>query len=111
MLYLVKMASIESVTAGMSPQQMTQFIEQLVLPTMEIALKLEAQKKVLAGGNPVGTRGGVFIIEAASNTELDEILTSLPLWGVTETTVVPLESFKSRAATTRKMLEKLKALK
>ena len=110
MLYLVRMKNLDSTTAELTPQQLTQLTEQMVLPTLEMAMKLEADKKILAGGNPVGTRDVVFIIEAASNSGLDQFLTSLPLWGLSKTEVIPLESFKSRTATTRKLLEKLKTM-
>lgn len=107
MLYLVTMESLEM---GMLPaQQQVQMIEHLVIPSVEAMTKLEAEKKVLAGGVIAGTRNGVAIIEAASNEELGKLLLSLPFWGIAKVDVTPLESWESRLLLTRKSLEQLKA--
>ena len=55
------------------PQQLVQMIEKLVLPSFEALAKLEEQKKVLAGGIVAGARAGAFIVEVASNTELNQL--------------------------------------
>ncbi len=91
------------------PQQMAQMLEQVITPSIEAIVKLEKEKKILAGGIPVGSRSGVLIVEAASNDELDRLLLSLPLWGLYNFNVTPLESFQSRLAQQGPMLERLKA--
>ncbi len=91
------------------PQQMAQLLEQVITPSIEAMVKLEAEKKILAGGVPVGSRTGVLIVEAASNDELDRLLVNLPLWGLYKINVTPLESFQDRLAQQGPMLEQLKA--
>lgn len=91
------------------PQQSAEIIERQAIPGLEAVVKMENEKKILAGGVPVGERRGVFIIEAASNEELGELLLSLPQWGITKVDVTPLESYESRLGLTRKSLKQLKA--
>jgi predicted alpha/beta-hydrolase family hydrolase len=91
------------------PQQFAQYLESLVIPSLERLVKLEADGKVLAGGAPAGTRGTAFIVEAASNDEVGEILMSLPFWAPLKWQVTPLESWQSRVTRVRHMLEQVKA--
>ncbi len=93
----------------LSPQQMVPLLEQMIIPSIEACVTLEAEKKILAGGVFSGSRGGVMIMEAASNEEAGDQLTSLPFWGMFNWTVTPLESFKHRGQVTRGMLEQFKA--
>jgi hypothetical protein len=48
-------------------------------------------------------------VEAASNEEVGDLLTSLPFWGMFNWTVTPLESYKHREKVLHGMLEQLKA--
>jgi len=64
-----------------SPEEMAEMLEQVVLPSFGSLIKLEAENKILAGGLPVGDRAFVFILEADSNEEVDEVLRGLPIWG------------------------------
>jgi muconolactone delta-isomerase len=91
------------------PQQFAQYLESLVIPSLERLVKLEAAGKVLAGGAPAGTRGTACIVEAASNDEVGEILMSLPFWALLKWQVTPLESWQSRLNRVRHMLEQAKA--
>jgi predicted alpha/beta-hydrolase family hydrolase len=91
------------------PQQFAQYLESLVIPSLERLVKLEAEGKVLAGGAPAGTRGTAFIVEAASNDEVGEILMSLPFWAPLKWQVTPLESWQSRVNRVRHILEHVKA--
>ncbi|MGH2670675.1 MAG: hypothetical protein ACRDH5_16455, partial [bacterium] len=50
-----------------SPEQAVEVLERGILPTFDALMKLEADKKILAGGLPVGDRALVFILEAASH--------------------------------------------
>lgn len=70
---------------------------------------MEGEKKILAGGGPVGKRATVFIIDAASNEELNQLLVSLPMWNMMEVDVTPLRSFEDGSKQTRQSLERLKA--
>ena len=91
-----------------SPEEAVEILEEVVLPTFDALMKLEAQKKIAAGGLPVGDRAFVFIAEAASNEELDRLLRSLPAWGVLEWHVTPLQSFAGRAAQERDVVKRFK---
>jgi hypothetical protein len=91
-----------------SPEEAVEILEEVVLPTFDALMKLEAQKKIAAGGLPVGDRAFVFIAEAASNEELDRLLRSLPAWGVLEWHVTPLQSFAGRAAQDRDVVKQFK---
>ena len=77
-----------------------------VLPSR--SLPTLAGLTILAGGLPVGDRAFVFIIEAASNEELDQLLRSIPAWGVLKWKVTPLQSFSGRAAQEREVVKQLK---
>ncbi len=87
MKYLVTIESIE--TGLLPPQQMANLMERAILPSIEAVVELEEEKKVLPGGVHVGKRAGVMIIEADSNEELDQLLTSLPFWGLMKVEVSP----------------------
>jgi muconolactone delta-isomerase len=107
MKYLVTMETIE--LGLIPPQQMAQLVEEVVIPSMEGLMKLEAEKKILAGGGFAGTRGGMAVVEAASNEELARLLKSIPIWGMMKTVVTPLQSFEEEAAQARQMVNQLKA--
>ena len=72
-------------------------------------MKLEAEGKILAGGDLSGRRGWAFIIEAASNEELTQLLGSIPEWPLLKVDVTPLNSTEIRLARVRQELEHLKA--
>jgi len=91
-----------------SPEEAVEILEEVVIPTFDALMKLEAQKKIAAGGLPVGDRAFIFIVEAASNEELDRLLRSLPAWGVLEWHVTPLQSFAGRAAQERDVVKQFK---
>ena len=63
----------------------------------------------MAGGVLAGTRTASFIIEVASNDELDQVLEGVPFWGIMKTSVAPLQSFAKRAAQDRKLMEMIKS--
>lgn len=91
---------------SLSLQKAVQVLQRLVLPSMDRMIRMEERNQILAGGLPVGDRAFVFIIEAASNEELDEILTALPVWGSMKWQVIPLEPFALRAARDRAFVER-----
>jgi muconolactone delta-isomerase len=83
-------------------------LESIVLPSFAEFKRLEAEKKIIAGGLPVGDRSFVFIVEAKSNDELDRMLRSIPMWGTLDWEVTPLQSFSGRAEQERKAVKELK---
>lgn len=90
--------------ASASPAEMSAFLKNVVLPSLDQLVKLEKEGKI-TGGVPVGDRALVFIIEASSNEEVDNLLRSLPIWGVLEWKVTPLQTFEGRAAIEGKIAE------
>lgn len=92
------------------PQQLVQLVENVVIPSFEAMAKLEDQKKILAGGVAAGTRTGAFILDAASNNEVNRVLQSLPFWGILRWTVTPMIGFRERAVDEVKSIEPLKAM-
>jgi hypothetical protein len=91
-----------------SPEEAIEVLEKGILPTFDSLMNLEREKKIVAGGLPVGDRSFVFIAEAASNEELDRLLRSIPAWGVLKWKVTPLQSFAGRATQERDEVKKLK---
>ena len=108
MQYLVdmKISAYGRPTGG--PQDGISFIEQYILPSLELCKKLEDEKKILAGGPASGAIRLVLIVSAESAQELDELIESLPIWPQMETTVTPLTSFNGRMVALRPRLERLK---
>ena len=91
-----------------SPMEAAEVLENIILPTFDALVKLEGDKKILAGGLPVGDRAFVFVVEAASNEEVDRLLRTLPAWGVLKWQVTALQTFAGRAAHEREVVKDLK---
>jgi Muconolactone delta-isomerase len=87
-----------------SPEEAVQVLENIVLPSFEAFMKLEAEKKIIAGGLPVGERAFVFIMEASSNEEVDRLLREIPMWGLLEWEVTALQTFEGRASQEREFV-------
>jgi muconolactone delta-isomerase len=94
-----------------SMDEAADLLKNVVFPSFEILKALEAKKKIVAGGLPVGDRAFVCIMEAASNDELDQILRSLPLWGMLQWQVTPLQSFSKRLKIDKESLKQQKPVK
>ncbi len=107
MQYLVNMKLADSGRPA-SSQAGIAFIEQLILPTLEMCRKLESEKKILAGGPVLGAVALVLIVNVESVQELDELVASLPIWPRMETEVTPLTRFEGRMASLRPRLEQLR---
>ena len=108
MQYLVQMKLVAH-GRPTTPEEGAAFIEQYIFPTLELCKKLLDEKKIVAGGPVSGAIGLVLIVNAESARELDDLITSLPVWPRTETAVTPLSSFEGRAEVLRPRLERLKA--
>jgi hypothetical protein len=91
-----------------SPEEAVRVLEGTILPSFDKLIGLEKKKKILAGGLPVGDRAFVFITEASSNEELDQMLRELPMWGSLEWEVTALQTFTGRAAQERSIIKKLR---
>lgn len=92
-----------------SPAEGTTFIEDVVFPTLERCEKLQGDKVILAGGPLSGAVGLALIVSAQSVQELDDLITSLPIWPRSQTEVVPLSTFEGRRQSLLPRLESLKA--
>src|SRR5262249_23267944 len=109
MQYLVTMEFVEP--GPLFPaQQLGQMVEQTILPSFDLLASLQAEGKLVAGGVLAGTRTAVFVLEAASNDELDQMVEGIPWWGVMKTSVTPLQDFAKRAANDRVLLERIKSM-
>jgi hypothetical protein len=87
-----------------SPQEVVTFAERFALPTLEALERLAGAGRILAGGPALAAVGFSFIARASSPEELEEMVTGLPLWPRSQTRIVPLGTFESRAATIRSRL-------
>ena len=105
MNYLVQM---KLATRPTNAQEGIVFIEQFILPTLELCKKLEAEKKIVAGGALCGAIALSLIVSVEPAQELDALITSLPVWPRMETTVTPLTTFGARILGVRNQLEQLK---
>lgn len=107
MQYLVRLRLRDS-ASPMSPGSGIGFIEELILPTLERCKKLQEDKKILAGGPMSGAVALALIVSAGSAQELDDLITSLPVWPRMETEVIPLTTFDERRRSVLSKLEELK---
>ena len=105
MLYLVESEFIET---GAPPNP--EFMEQIIISSVDALIKMEEEGRILGGGSPVGIKGGAFIIDAESNEALTRTLMSLPIWGVLDWNVTPMTSFKVLNEIHREQVEQLKAM-
>lgn len=107
MKYLVTMELIGTPPVA-SRQELVQWLEQMIIPTEEAMIKLEADGKALAGGDLTGRRGMAMIVEAVSNEELSQLLNDIPEWPLLKVEVTPLDSFKERLSEIRKFVKQFK---
>jgi len=91
-----------------SPGHGIEFIEEVILPTLERCKKLQEDKKILAGGPVSGAVALALIVTARSAQELDDLITSLPVWPRMETEVILLTTFDERRHSVLSKLEELK---
>lgn len=100
MTYLVQMKLANS-NRPATPQEGVGFIEQIILPTLELCKKLEAERRIIAGGPVSGSVALSLLVNAESSQDLDDLVTGLPVWPRMETAVTPLNSFDGRMQTIR----------
>ena len=108
MQYLVQMKLADSARPT-APQAGIAFAEQIILPTLDLCKKLESEKKILGGGPVSGAVALALIVSVESVQELDDLLTSLPVWPRMLTEVTLLTSFEGRRLALGPRLEQLKA--
>ena len=81
------------------------FIEQYVFSVLDVCDKLLEEKKIAAGGPVGGAIALALVVRAESIQELDDVLESLPIWPLMQTTVIPFTSFDGRRAAGRRRLD------
>lgn len=90
-----------------SPEEALDVLQSTILPSFNQLIELQKKKKI-DGGLPVGDRAFVFIAEAKSNEELDQMLRNLPMWGELDWEVTALQTFKGRATQERQAIRDIK---
>jgi hypothetical protein len=85
------------------------FLEQYILPTLDLCQGLVTENRIIAGGPISGAIGLAFIIRANTAPEIDQIVAGLPVWPRMVTTVTPLTTWSDRASGLRSRLERLRA--
>jgi hypothetical protein len=102
---------METVDSGgpPAPAEQVAFLEAIVIPSLQ-ALKASEDSGKIRGGGLSGRRGVAFVVDAASNEELGDMLRLLPVWGTAEVDVTPLESFEHFVKVTGEAANMLKSL-
>lgn len=106
--YLVEMKVMPAANVP-TPQEGVAFTERFVLPTLDACERLVAEGHIVAGGPTLATLGFSFIARAESPQHLEDLLTTLPIWPRSQTTVLPLGSFAARSHNVRERLAANKA--
>ena len=89
MRFLVTIDGSDIGVGTMSPERFAQVMEHMIAPSLEQLAQWEQEGRIYGGGY-TAARGGVFIIDAASSEEVDQLVTSLPYWGLVKVDVKPL---------------------
>ena len=93
MRFLVTIDGSE-IGVGMPPERLGHIVEQMVVPSIEQLTQWEQEGRIYGGGY-TAAKGGAFIIDADSSEEMEQLLTSLPYWGLVKVDVKPLISTSS----------------
>jgi hypothetical protein len=91
------------------PQQTAQVIEQLVIPSLQILAQWEREGKA-KGGSFIAERGGAMVLEADSVEQVDQMLGSLPFWGITKWKVRPLVSAETSVAQAQQRVQRIRSM-
>jgi muconolactone delta-isomerase len=95
MQYLVQMR-LANPSRPASADEGLLFIEQYILPTLERCEALQSHNRIVGGGPVSGAVALDLIVNADTARELDEVITSLPVWPLMETAITPLTTFDGR---------------
>src|ERR671920_984174 len=91
---------------GMPPERLAHVVEHMVTPGLEKLVQWEQEGRIYGGGY-TAARGGVFIMEADSSEEVEQLITSLPYWGLVKVEVKPLISTSSMLERSRAVSQRL----
>ncbi len=92
--------------AGMPPERLAQVVEQMVVPSIEKLAQWEQEGRIHGGGYTAARRG-VFMIDADSSDEVDQLVSSLPYWGLVKVDVRPLVSTSALLERARAQAQRL----
>jgi muconolactone delta-isomerase len=92
--------------AGMPPEQLVQVLDQMIIPGVEKLAQWEQEGRVHGGAYTAG-RGGAFMIDADSSEEVDQLVASLPHWGLLKVDVLPLISTSSLVERAREVRQRV----
>ncbi len=79
------------VGVGMPPERLAQVMDQMVIPGIEKLAQWEQEGRIHGGGY-TAARGGVFMVDADSSDEVDQLVSSLPYWPLVKVEVKSLIS-------------------
>ena len=108
MRYLVIMESVDTGDTP-PPAEGAVILETIVSPSLQ-ALKDWDDSGKIRGGVLTGRRGAAFVVDAASNEELSDLLQQLAVWGTAEVEITPLDSFAHAAKATAETANMLKSM-
>ena len=91
---------------GMPPERLAQVIEQMVTPSLEQLAQWEQEGRIHGGGY-TAARGGVFMMDATSSEEVEQLLTSLPYWGLVKIEVKALIPTSMMVERGRRVIQRL----
>ena len=83
------------------------FIEGIIFPTIARAEQLVQEGRIITGGPVAGRIAIRFIAEVETVQQLDQLVSSLPLWTVADTRVTPLIDFSDRRTHIQALLQRL----
>ena len=93
--------------AAMPPERLVHVFDQMIIPGIEQLARWEQEGRIHGGAYTAG-RGGVFMIDADSSEEVDQLVASLPHWPLLKVDVQPLISTSAlleRAQAVRQRLQ------
>ncbi len=96
-----------NVGVGMPPERLAQVQDQMVIPGVEKLAQWEQEGRIHGGGY-TAARGSVFVIDADSIEEVDQLVTGLPHWGLVKADVkplIPMSSMLERVRVRRQRLQ------
>jgi muconolactone delta-isomerase len=87
---------------------MKEQIEKLVLPTFDHLAGLEKEGRI-RGGVAAGARQIVFVVEAKTNEEVDDVIRGMPVWPMVTTEVTPLTAWHKRKSLDERLIAHMNA--
>lgn len=92
---------------GGSTEEAMYMLSDQIIPSLVMLERWEKEHKVM-GGFFEGQRAGTMIIEAEDNIELDRMLASLPMMGVYDVDVAPVQRIGSALERDRRISEEMR---